>query len=100
MKNKVVVIDDPISSLDSSVLFVVNTLVRILLNNCLEEEYGVEQILILTHNVYFYKEITYTGSGKQWSATITLFGIIKKLDNVSEFVEYASNPNILRTVVG
>ena len=59
INDRVVVFDDPISSLDSDILFIVSTLIR---NLILDAENGkgyVKQIFILTHNVYFYKEITF-----------------------------------------
>ncbi len=67
-KDKIVVIDDPVSSLDSSVLFIVSTLVREMIEVCynnvsyldnqVQGDY-IKQIFILTHNVYFHREITY-----------------------------------------
>ncbi len=69
-KDKIVVIDDPVSSMDSSVLFIVSTLVREMVGVCfnnaeyLDSEREVQgdyikQIIVLTHNVYFHREITY-----------------------------------------
>jgi len=69
-KDKIVVIDDPVSSMDSCVLFIVSTLVREMVGVCFnnaeyrEQEREVQgdyikQIFILTHNVYFHREITY-----------------------------------------
>ncbi|WP_161970227.1 AAA family ATPase [Dermabacter sp. HSID17554] len=52
------VIDDPISSLDSDVLFMVSTLVRELINRALSKSDHVAQVIVLTHNVYFHKEVT------------------------------------------
>lgn len=67
-KDKIVVIDDPVSSMDSSVLFIVSTLVREMIEVChnnadyldnqVQGDY-IKQIFILTHNVYFHREITY-----------------------------------------
>lgn len=57
-KNKVLVIDDPISSLDSNILFMVSVLVKDLMKETMEEKTNIKQIIILTHNTYFYKEIT------------------------------------------
>ena len=61
---KVLVIDDPISSLDSNVLFVVSTLVRQVIDELRESrEKGtlgdIKQVFVLTHNVYFHKEATF-----------------------------------------
>lgn len=52
------VIDDPISSLDSDVLFIVSALVRDLINRALSKSDHMAQVIVLTHNVYFHKEIT------------------------------------------
>ena len=67
-RDKIVVIDDPVSSMDSSSLFIVSALVRELIdiceNNAEEREHIVsgdfiKQIFILTHNAFFHREITY-----------------------------------------
>lgn len=89
---KIIVIDDPISSLDSNVLFIVSTLVKNLLNDCRKDQNGILQMFILTHNIYFYKEITYLGSRDTYSLNAVLFGIIRKLENISSFIEYQNNP--------
>lgn len=65
--NKIVVIDDPVSSMDSSSLFAVASLVRNLIeitynNFRLDVEHKenfIKQIFILTHNPYFFKEVSY-----------------------------------------
>jgi len=67
-KDKIVVIDDPVSSVDSSALFIISTLIREMvevchnnadyLDNQVQGDY-IKQIFILTHNVYFHREITY-----------------------------------------
>lgn len=90
--NKIIVIDDPISSLDSNVLFIVSTLVKNLLKDCRRNKNGILQTFILTHNVYFHKEITFLGSGKEFSSAEVLFGVIRKRDNISYFTEYDRNP--------
>lgn len=67
-KDKIVVIDDPVSSMDSSALFTVASLVREMIAVCynnyeLTEEDNVDdhirQIFCLTHNPFFFKEIIY-----------------------------------------
>lgn len=55
----VAVIDDPISSLDSSSLFFVSSQVRTLAQEALLENGTIKQLILLTHNVYFHKEVTY-----------------------------------------
>lgn len=74
-KDKIVVVDDPVSSMDSNVLFIVSTLVREMVSVCFnnaeyrEHEQDVQgdyikQIFILTHNVYFHREITYNQTSR------------------------------------
>lgn len=66
-REKIVVIDDPVSSMDSSALFIVSTLVRKLIEICRNnadnrfptvEGNFIKQIFILTHNAYFHREVT------------------------------------------
>lgn len=55
-QDKIVIFDDPVSSLDSKILYVVSTLIKEL---CKERmKYKIHQIFILTHNIYFFKEVT------------------------------------------
>jgi len=64
-KKKIIVIDDPVSSMDSQVLFIVSTLVNRLISYKGKEKtartefsnLNINQVFILTHNYYFYKEI-------------------------------------------
>jgi len=90
--NKIIVIDDPISSLDSNVLFIVSTLVKNLLKDCRNSENGILQTFILTHNVYFHKEVTFLGNGKQFAQNEVLFGVVRKKDNITSFITYEKNP--------
>lgn len=64
-KKKIIVIDDPVSSLDSQVLFIVTTLVHQLIEKKgkkpLHQELknnNIEQVFILSHNLYFHKEVS------------------------------------------
>lgn len=88
-KDKIVVIDDPVSSMDSTALFLVSSIVREMVRVCLNnvEYYNdgengdyIKQIFILTHNVYFFKEIIYGLISKYES---TSFYLIRKQGNVS-----------------
>ena len=64
-KKKIIVIDDPVSSMDSQVLFIVSTLINKLIEykgktKLEKQEFSnssFEQVFILTHNYYFYKEL-------------------------------------------
>ena len=61
--NRIAVIDDPISSLDSQTLFVVATLVRHCIRKVLKGDGPVKQVIVLTHNIYFHKEISFRPEG-------------------------------------
>ena len=84
-KDKIVVIDDPVSSMDSSALFIVSALVREMLAVCsnnvrletpeFEGKY-IKQIFILTHNAFFHREITY--NMVRHYRYVTFFKISKK----------------------
>lgn len=67
-KDKVVVMDDPVSGMDSSALFIVSSLVRDMIDVCSnnvvsEKREGgrkdIRQLFVLTHNAFFHREITY-----------------------------------------
>lgn len=84
-KDRIVVFDDPISSLDSNVLFIVSNLIRNLIYDVKNEAGFVKQIFVLTHNVYFHKEVSYKiAPCKYW--------IVSKLNNISTVKEYEYNP--------
>ena len=55
---RIAVFDDPVSSLDSNVLFAVSSLIRELYEPIINGDGPLKQIIILTHNVYFHKEVT------------------------------------------
>lgn len=57
-EKRVVVIDDPISSLDSNVLFVVSSLIKEIVKDIRKDDGNIQQIIVLTHNVYFQKELS------------------------------------------
>ncbi|WQY00490.1 AAA family ATPase [Helicobacter pylori] len=90
-KNKVLVIDDPISSLDSNILFIVSVLVKDLMKETMEEKTNIKQVIILTHNTYFYKEITSKYDLKRYQGKYS-FWIIKKDNNVSKIEKFEENP--------
>mgnify|MGYP000214144738 CR=1 FL=1 len=65
---KLVVIDDPVSSMDSSALFIVSAQIRKMIEVCRNNADNrnpvvsgnfIKQIFILTHNAYFHREVTY-----------------------------------------
>ncbi|TVP47269.1 MAG: hypothetical protein EA350_05320 [Gemmatimonadales bacterium] len=54
--DRVVVIDDPVSSLDADVLFVVAALTSELVREVEAGNSSVKQLFLLTHNVFFHRE--------------------------------------------
>lgn len=54
---KVLVLDDPICSLDSTVLYIVSSMVKSLIKDIRDGNSDVEQIFILTHNVFFIRKL-------------------------------------------
>ena len=89
LKEKIVVIDDPVSSMDSTALFLVSEIVREMVNVCRNNtEYlnpkvpgdYIKQLFVLTHNVYFHREVTYQQVGYY---NCTSFYMIRKNDNIS-----------------
>jgi wobble nucleotide-excising tRNase len=57
--DRVVVFDDPVSSLDSDILFIVSSLIRGLFDEIKNNKGHIKQLFVLTHNVYFHKEVTF-----------------------------------------
>lgn len=84
---RVLVIDDPISSLDSHVLFVVSVLIKDILSPVKNDRGVIRQVILLTHNVYFHKEVSYI-SGKAELNNETHFWILRKKNKISQFQPY------------
>lgn len=98
-KKKIIVFDDPISSMDSQVLFLVSTLIRKLMKRKGKKKQSnvffnnnIEQIFLFTHNVFFYKEVS-------WKSYIVSnpshYMISKFTENTS--VEYKKSECFIRT---
>ena len=58
-EERILIIDDPISSLDSNVLFVVSTLIKEIIKSIKSDTGNIKQLILLTHNVYFHKEVSF-----------------------------------------
>lgn len=87
---KVLVLDDPICSLDSTVLYIVSSLVKGLIKDVREGNSDVEQIFILTHNVFFHKETAFIDRRTDVCNDIH-FWIIRKDNNISSIKAYERN---------
>lgn len=83
---KILVIDDPISSLDSKVLFIVSTLIQNLIFESNKNNSHIKQIFLLTHNTYFFKEVTNRIEND------CTFHILTKRDNKTFINSYEKNP--------
>lgn len=84
---RVLVIDDPISSLDSNVLFVVSTLIKDVIKQIKEDKGNIRQLILLTHNVYFHKEVSFI-DGRTKSCSKTNFWILRKNDKVTSLQSF------------
>ena len=92
-ESKIVVFDDPVSSLDSDVLFIEATLIKDILRKIRGNEGNIKQIFILTHNAYFFKEITFISSRDTKNERAdTGYHIIRKVNNESNIIFYKTNP--------
>jgi wobble nucleotide-excising tRNase len=90
--NRVVVFDDPVSSLDSEILFIVSSLIKGLFDEVRSKTGYIKQIFVLTHNVYFHKEITYNQKRNENALKEETFWVVRKLDSSSEVEKYNNNP--------
>ena len=91
--DRVVVFDDPVSSLDSNVLFVVSSLIQELFRDLRDDESNIKQIFVLTHNAYFHKEVCFNprrqGEGR---LTDESFWTVRKVNRLSKIERHETNP--------
>jgi wobble nucleotide-excising tRNase len=90
--DRIVVFDDPVSSLDSDILFIVGSLIKGLFDEVRSGTGHIKQIFVLTHNVYFHKEVTYNSNRKDLAMNEETFWIVRKPGLVSRIDKYSSNP--------
>jgi len=101
---KIIVIDDPVSSMDSQVLFFVNSLIQNLVeykydktiqtlnNKNYKSEFkneNLSQVFILTHNIYFFKEVSFE---KRKFCKDMSFYIVKKQNGNTVVECHGNNP--------
>lgn len=93
IENRIVVFDDPISSLDSDILYIVSSLIKGVFDDIRSPNSLIKQVFILTHNVYFHKEITFNQK-RERSATLSeeSFWMVKKNLNGSIVEKCMENP--------
>ena len=90
LNDRIVVFDDPVSSLDSDVLFVVSSLIRSLFKGVNDGTSAVKQIFVLTHNIYFHRQVTYRN--KRSNLGRTTFWVVQKTNGVSQVEYHENNP--------
>lgn len=90
--DRIVVFDDPVSSFDSDILFIVRNLITGLFEEVRDNKGYIKQIFILTHNVYFYKEITFNPKRRGKAVNKETFWIVRKLNHISKIKNYDTNP--------
>lgn len=89
-KEKIIVIDDPVSSLDGNALFIISSIVREMIEICynnsdyrahkVKGDY-IRQLFILTHNAHFHRSVTYNQVGRYECVN---FYKINKINNESD----------------
>jgi wobble nucleotide-excising tRNase len=91
--NRVVVFDDPVSSLDSDILFIVSNLIKGVFDEARTGSGTIKQVFVLTHNVYFHKEVSFhpkrCADGRLKDET---FWTVRKFNNESKIRHHETNP--------
>ncbi|SOD22803.1 AAA family ATPase [Nitrosomonas ureae] len=91
--DRIVVFDDPVSSLDSDILFVVSSLIKGLFDEVKSGQGQIKQVFVFTHNVYFHKEVTFQPKrDKKKKLNDESFWIVRKPDLFSKLKKYDLNP--------
>lgn len=92
-ENRIVVFDDPISSLDSDILYIVSSLIKCIFDDVSKDDSFIKQVFVLTHNVYFHKEISFRRNRCQNQImTDETFWMVKKTINGSIVEQCTENP--------
>lgn len=94
--NKVLVLDDPICSLDSNVLYIVSSLIKGLIKDIRQKKSEVIQLFVLTHNVFFHKETSFIDQRTDVCNDIH-YWIISKNNNISSIKAYERENPITTT---
>jgi wobble nucleotide-excising tRNase len=89
---RVAVLDDPVSSLDSDVLFIVSSLIHRLMESVRAGAGPVRQVLLLTHNVHFHKEVSFNPKRQSGSLNEETFWVVRKVEDRSVVEFHTDNP--------
>lgn len=90
--DRVIVFDDPVSSLDSDVLFIVSSLIKRVLADACSGKTQIKQVFVLTHNIYFHKEVAFDPKRGAECRTHETFWIVRKQGDLSGLTRYDHNP--------
>jgi len=91
--DRIVVFDDPVSSLDSDVLFIVSALIKRVLAEAVDGNGRVKQVFVLTHNIYFHKEVSFDPKRQQGERrTHETFWIVRKAGAATIVEGHQRNP--------
>jgi len=91
--DRIVVFDDPVSSLDSDVLFIVSVLIKRILAEAVDGNGRVKQVFVLTHNIYFHKEVSFDPKRQQGERrTHETFWVVRKAGNATIVEGHQKNP--------
>jgi wobble nucleotide-excising tRNase len=101
-RDRIVVFDDPVSSMDSDVLFIVSSLIRAVFDDMKHGRGYVKQVFVLTHNVYFHKEVCFSATSSRKvkdkgakSTERTLgrtYWLVRKLPGGPKLEQHIENP--------
>lgn len=93
VNDRVVVFDDPVSSLDADILFIVCNLIKKVISEMRSGTSAIKQVFVLTHNIYFHKEVTFDKKRKATTArSDETFWVVRKTLQRSELMPFAENP--------
>ena len=90
--DRVVVFDDPVSSLDSDILFLVSSLIKSIFDEIRNDNGQIKQVFVLTHNVYFHKEVTFNPKRSDKALKDETFWTVRKLNQLSKVNKHDTNP--------
>lgn len=86
---RVLVVDDPISSLDSEVMYVVYTRLNDLINEVLEGKSNIQQVFVLTHNTEFHRLL----SQRKRTSDVHYYKLVKR-NGVSRLLAYGETNSV------
>lgn len=90
--DRVVVFDDPVSSLDSEILFIVGSLIKKVFDEARSGTSLIKQVFVLTHNVYFHKEVSFNNDRRDKALKDETFWVVRKPAKHSTLEKHESNP--------